>query len=282
MKHNLFLAATMLLCLLILAATFPVFADEEAAADQLVQIQQASYDPESGLLTVNWLNSDAQPVTEAEFRINPLNADGCSLVIGEGYIEEILLEERVMHAAVTAESGQTISSVFQVGGDYPDTVNVNIAVDRVVRTVYAEDGTIQEQTVQELPDDRLCWFSTRQNAYTAGPENETSYEMPSEDVLRAAEAVRLGFTVFPVPGELAEAYGFACGGMIVVSVEEGSAAEAIGLEPWDLIYSVNDLLYATDPYFIARGIADLAAGRPMTMLFERDNALWEVSLGMEE
>ena len=62
-------------------------------------------------------------------------------------------------------------------------------------------------------------------------------------------------SVIPVPGELAEAYGFAFGGMLIVSVEEDSAAEAVGMAPGDLIYSVNGRKYAEEPYFIALGLA---------------------------
>ena len=278
MKKRWFPAAAALLCLLIALTALPARAESPDSAGQLLQIQEASYDPETGLLSVRWISEGAPPVTEAEFRVSPLDAAGSPMVIGEGYIEEILLEERMLHVSFTAEAGQSVSASFQVGDNYPGAADVWIAADRVVRTSYAEDGTLQERIVQELPDNRLCWFSAGQNAYISGPDSSDPYEIPPEDALAASAEVHLGFSAVPVPAELADAYGFAFSGMMIVSVEEGSAADEIGLEPGDLIYSVNDRPYFAEPYCIALGLQDLAAGHPVTIRFERDNTFWEVSL----
>ena len=49
-----------------------------------------------------------------------------------------------------------------------------------------------------------------------------------------------------------------------------------------LDYAVNDIRWSGDPYFITRGLSDLAAGQPMAIQFERDNALWEATLQSAE
>ena len=249
---------------------------------KLLQIQDASYDPAAGILSVSWINTGVLPATGVEFRIAPLDAAGNALVIGEGYIEEILLEERVLHTSAAAEPGKTASASFQTGNDYPAAAAMNIVIDRVEWTSYAPDGSVQEVTVQELPEDRLCWYSTGENAYLPGPENGDPYTAPDADILAAAAEAPLGFSAVAVTGDLAEAYGFAYSGIMVVSVEDDSPAEAMGLEPGDLIYAVNDIRWSGDPYFITRGLSDLAAGQPMAIQFERDNALWEATLQSAE
>ena len=281
MKNRKILTVTAGLCLLLLLVPLCVaFAEGADALPQgkQLRIDDASFDPGSGILTVKWTNTASVAATGTEFRIHPLDADGEPVVIGEGYVEDILLEERVLHTSVTAEPGQTVTSDFQAGSDYPDAAVMNVAVDRIEWTEFGKDGDVLGRTVLELPDDRMCWYSTRDNAYLPGPENESPYAMPAEDVLDAAAGVHLGITVIPVPGELADAYGFACGGMMIVSVEEDSPADAAGLEPRDLIYSVNGIRYAEEPYFIALGCADLAAGKPVMFLFERENEPWETAL----
>lgn len=181
-------------------------------AGRLLLIQDATFAPETGILTMKWTNTGSVTVTGAEIRINPLNPEGEPVVIGEGYVEEILLEERVLHTSAVVEPGKEATVSFGLGDTYPAVTGMEIAIDRIEKTVYSEDGAIMEQTVLELPDDRLCWYSAQQNAYAAGPENGESYAAPDNEVRAKATKAHLGMTVIPVPGELAEAYGFACGG----------------------------------------------------------------------
>ena len=159
---------------------------------------------------------------------------------------------------------------------------MNIAFDRFEQAVYAEDGTLAEYSVTELPDNRLCWYSTAENAYTDGPANVEPYTVPADDIFEQAAGVRIGITAFPVTAELARAYGFSAGGLLVVAVEEGSPADHFGLAPWDHIISVNGLAYEQDLYMLTRAAAELAAGRPVTILLQRDNAFWELVLSADE
>ena len=245
---------------------------------RVLVIQDAAYDPQSGILTVKWTNTGSLAVTGAEIRIHPLDAEGTPVTAGEGDIEDIALERRVLHATAAAAPGETVSASLIAGRDYPGTQQMLIAFDRLEMTAYAEDGTVQERTVTELPDDRLCWYSTGENAYTEGPENPAPYTAPGDEVFDRAAEARLGITVLPVTGDLAEAYGFGHSGVLIVAVEEDSPAAAAGLEAGDLIWRANGTEYASEPYMMTLAAATLAEGQPAVFDLERDNEYWELSL----
>jgi hypothetical protein len=252
--------------------------DSAFPAGRRLLIRSAALDPESGKLTVSWTNTGSETVTEAQLRVIPRDENGNALVIGEGYIEDIPDEERVYHAAVKADPGQTVSASFPVGTAYPGTAGADLAFDRIVTTIYAADGSVAERSELILPDDCLCWYSSKDQAYTAGPETGDPYAPPPEEAFARAAEAPLGFRGVAVTGELAEAYGFAYSGVMVVSVAKDSAAEAMGLEPGDLIYAANGLYYAHEPYFLTLGCAEIAAGNPVTLLIESDNEFYELIL----
>ena len=273
--------AAVLLCLMIIAFAWPAAADDTAPAGRLLLMRDAKYDPETGILTVKWTNTGSMTVTGAEIRINPLDPEGEPVLIGGGYVEEILLEERVLHTSAAADPGKEATISFGLGNAYPSATRMEIAIDRIETTVYAEDGAVAERTVLELPDNQLCWYSTQMNAYTTGPENGEPYEAPDDVVLAKAAKVHLGMTVISVPGELAEAYGFTSGGLLIVDVEKGSPAYEIGLMPRDLLFRINDMEYSKELYMLTHACAELAAGNPVTMMLQRDTELWELTLTAE-
>lgn len=282
MKNRILLPAAVILSLLVLMLSVcAAFADDAFPAGRCLLITGAVLDPESKTLTVSWTNTGRQTVAEAQLRVIPRDENGNVLLIGDGYIEEIPDEERVYRSLVRTEPGQAVSASFPVGSAYPGVCSVDVAFDRFVSAVYAEDGSVTETAVQELPDDRLCWYSSLQQAYTAGPDTGDPYSPPAEDVLLQAAEAPLGFTGIAVTGELAEAYGFGYSGVLVVSVAEGSFADNVGLEPGDLIYAVNGLYYAHEPHFLTLGRAELAAGSPVTLLVESDNEFYELMLVTE-
>ncbi len=262
--------------------TVAVTVSEDAfPAGRLLLIKDAAYDVAKGTLTVSWTNTGSQTITGADLRVIPMDAEGNDLVIGEGYAEEILSEERVYHSTTTSAPGETVTASFRIGAAYPDAVSTDIAFDRLVFAVYAEDGTVAETIEQELPDDRLCWYSTSEKAYTAGPENGGPYSPPGDEAFDLADRMRLGISTAPLTAELADNYGFAYGGLFIISVEIGSPADTMGLEPGDLIICANDLFYEQDPYFLVRALADLAEGKPAVLLIERGNEFYELTLNPE-
>ena len=263
--------------------TVAVTVSEDAfPAGRRLLIKDAAYDPAVGMLTVSWTNTGSQTITGADLRVVPMDAEGNDLVIGEGYVEEILTEERVYHSTAVSAPGETVTASFRIGAAYPDAVSADISFDRLVFAVYAEDGTVAETIEQELPDDRLCWYSTGEKAYTAGPENGEPYSPPGEEAFDLADRMRLGVSTAPLTGELADSYGFAYGGLFIISLEVGLPADSIGLEPGDLIICANDLFYEQDPYFLVRALADLAEGKPAVLLIERGNEFYELTLNPED
>ena len=236
-----------------------------------LEIQGAVFHPETGLLEVTWVNTGSG-IAGAELRVRPLDVAGNPVLIGEGYIEEIPLEERVLHTAVPAPAGEKVTVTLQTGGAYPAAAQWEIAVDRIIR----EDGS-----VLELPDNRLCWYSTAAGAYTAGPETGEPYRAPEED-LRVAEDIRFGFRAVAVPGELAADYGFPRGGLLVTEIGEGSAAEAMGLETWDLIFGVDETGYDEELYILPMAAAALSRGEAVTLWIARDGDVLGIELVPEE
>lgn len=247
-------------------------------AGRMLMIKNAAYDSDTGVLTMTWANTGDRTVTGAEIRINPLDADGNAVLIGDGYMEEILLEERVLHTSIMVNPGQEATVSFATAPEYLTAAGLEVAFDRFEQTRYADDGTAAEITVTELPDDRLCWYSTQENAYTQGPESGEPYTAPENEVFTQAAGAHIGITVIAVPGELAEAYGFICGGLMITAVEEGSPADRFGLQAGDLVFSVNGMDYEEEPYMMTYAAAGLAAGRPVTMLLQRDNEFWTLNL----
>ena len=263
------------------AAKFTVnitVSEEAFPAGRRLLIREAAYEPESGILTVRVSNTGSTTVTGTEIRINPLDQDGKPVLIGEGWLEEILLEDRVLHSSAVIEPEKETTIRLGCGAEYRAAEEVEIAFDRIERTEFDPDGNPVEKSVTELPDDRLCWYSVRQNAYTEEPENPIPYSTPGDEVFEQAKKVHLGITVIPVPAELADAYGFACGGLMITAVEEESPAERIGLKVRDLIFSVNDTDYESEPYMMTRAASDLADGKQVTLLLQRDNEFWELTL----
>ena len=252
--------------------------DDAFPIGKTLLIRDAAYDPETGFLTLTWVNTGSMAVTGAEIRVIPRDADGNQVLAGEGYMEGIIEETRTLHTSAVSEPEKTVTVTLGTGMDYPAAAAMEIAFDRIEKTVYAEDGSVAERAAAELPDDRLCWYSTAENAYTSGPENGEPYEAPDGETFARAAGVHIGITTIPVTGELADAYGFAYGGLLIVAVEEGSPAERIGLEKWDLIFSVNGADYEEEPYMMTLAAAELAAGRPVVMLLQRDNEFWELAL----
>lgn len=232
-----------------------------------LEIQSAAFHPDTGLLEVTWVNTGSG-VAGAELRFRPLDGAGNPVLAGEGYMEEILLEERVLHTAVPAPAGEKVTVTLQAGGAYPAAEQLEIAVDRITR----EDGS-----VLELPDNRLCWYSTAAGAYTAGPGSEEPYKAPEEDIA-AAEGIRFGFRAVAVPGELAADYGIPGGGLLITEIGEGSAAEAMGLEPWDMVFGVNETSYEEELYILPQALAALSRGENVTLWIARDGEILSFDL----
>lgn len=268
MKHRLWLLGTLLLCLLLLPLS-PAAAAEDAGQTHLL-ITDAAYDPATGLLSVSWTNSGTDSVTGAELRAVPRDTEGNLLVVGEGYIEDILLEQRVYHSFTSTAPGESASAVFAAGALYPDASWFEVAFDAV---------TMESGVTLELPENRLCWYSTRENAYVTMPESGEPYALPDADVLARASGYRLGFTAIAVTDDLAAAYGFYHSGMMIAEIRPDSLAEAIGLLPGDLIFAVNDIRYAGEPYIVSLAAAALADSQPVTLWIERENTA--VSLFLE-
>ena len=252
--------------------------DEAFPTGKMLLIKNASYDPENHVLTVTWVNTGSVPISGAEIRINPLDADRKPVIAGEGSIEEILLEERVLHTSALIKPGKEGTVSFAAGALYPAATEMQIAVDRIEKAVLGEKDYVEERTVLELPDSGLYWYSTLENGYAPKLEEAEPYTAPAEEVFEQAGSVHIGITTMAVPRELAKAYGFAGGGLLVVAVEQNSAADHIGLEPGDMIFSVNDTDYDDEPYMMTLTAADLAAGLPVTMEIERDNEFWDLNL----
>lgn len=59
-------------------------------------------------------------------------------------------------------------------------------------------------------------------------------------------------------------------------------AERIGLTSGDLIFQVNDMEYSEEPYLMIRGCVELAEGRSVTILLQRDNEIWELTMDRDE
>ena len=211
-------------------------------------------------------------MTGAELRINPRDGTGNPVVIGEGYAEEILLEHRVLHTAEAVPAGETVTSSFVIGGDYPGAAAVALAFDRII----LENGTILE-----WPEDRLCWYSTDKKAYTAEPENSSPYLMPDSEIFEKAKTIQMGFKAIAVTVDLAEAYGFPYCGLLITEIEAGSLAEGIELETGDLIRSVNGMDYSKEPYLMTYAAAALAEGKPVTITFDRDGEEWSAVMQPE-
>ena len=244
--------------------------DDAFPAGRLLLVRDAAYDPASGVLTVQWTNTGSTGITGAELRFNPRNREGQPLVIGDGFMEEILLEERVFHIYKETAPGENVTSSFVVGGNYPDTDSLEIAFDRIDRN----DGTSVI-----LPDDRLCWYSTAQKAYVSGPENSEPYTPPADDLLALAAGSPLGFTAVAVTGELAECYGFTESGMLAAEIREGSAAASAGLQAGDLVFGLNGIKYRSEPYLVTLAAAEAAAGKPVTLSVLREGSVLEIPLG---
>jgi len=276
---NRFILPAVLLCLALVFAAAAAGAEETAPSPaETLQIRKAAYDPESGVLTVTWIHTGSIPVTGAEIRINPLDADGNAVLIGEGYMEEILEEERVLHTSALSEPGKEVTVSFTAGEKYPAAAGMEIAFDRIEASVFAEDGTVTERTVLEVPDNRMHWYSTLTGSYAGEPESREPYSMPSDEVFARGAEISLGISTIPVTGEVAAAYGFMHSGVLIIGVEEGSAAEDAGLEPGDLIFSANGISYAEEPFMMALAAAELASGGSTVMMLERDNETLELSL----
>ena len=175
MKRGLLLLLTAALCLLLAAAC----GAEEAGQTRLL-ITDAAYDPESGLLTVNWTNTGEEAVTGAELRAIPRDADENQLVIGEGNLEEILLEQRVYHTFAAAAPGESATAVFPAGARYPAAAAFDVAFDAVI----PEGGV-----ALDLPDSRLCWYSTQEKAYTHLPEAGEPYAPLAEEIVNALKKI---------------------------------------------------------------------------------------------
>lgn len=277
-KRKILHPATVLLCLMLFLSVLPAWAENTSPAGRLLLIKKAGYDPESGVLTITWKNTGRETVTGAEIRINPVDTAGGTLVIGEGYIEEILLEERILHTSAVSEPGKDVTVSFLAGKNYPSAAGFEISIDRIEKTAYTDDAAVSERVVLELPDDRLAWYSTLTGNYTEEPKNTAPYTVPADEVFEQADEIHLGITTIPVTEELAEAYGFGHGGIMIAAVEENSPADLIGLEPGDLIWCVNDIQYTSDPYMMTRGTDGLADGYPVHLRLERENELWELTL----
>jgi len=274
---------SVLLCLCLLFSAVSGAAEDPADQTGLI-IQKAAYDPAAGTLTVTWTNTGSLPVGSAEVRINPLDAEGNPLTAGGGTVEEIFEEERILHTSVPVPAGQAATAVFKAGAAYPDAVSVELAVDRVVweEEIPQEDGSVQvNRTVLELPDSRLHWYSAAQQAYISEPAGDP-YEMPDAETLAAGAEVRLGFRAVAVPGELAEAYGFGWSGLLVIRVEEDSAADRIGLKAGDLVFGMDETVYDEEPYILSLAAAALSRGEAMTLWVERDGEEWAVEWTPEE
>lgn len=283
MRNRVLLLAAVGICLCLVLSALSGLAEDPADQTGLT-ILDASYDAESGMLTVKWKNEGEKTAAWAELRINPRDAEGNSVVIGEGDMAEIPEERRVLRITVPAESGREASATVMAGGVYPDAVSLEIAFDRVAREeqVPQEDGSAQTvRTMTDLPDSRLRWYSTSENAYISEPEGEL-YVPPEIGMTEETAEIRLGFTVIPVPREVAEAYGFRHNGLLIYAVENGSAADTVGLLPGDLIFGVDETPYDEELYILPLAVSKLAAGEAVTVWLERGEEEYALELEPDE
>lgn len=256
--------------------------EDSFLSGRMLQINRAVYNPQTGDLNVTWTNTGSSAVTGAELRICPRDAEGRALTAGDGSIGNILQEHRVLHTSLQTAPGAAMTDVFPVGTDYPGAVSMDIAFDRWTEAVTAEDGTVTEYTETELPDDRLCWYSTAQADYAANPENGTAWSGPDAETLALAGTVSLGIRTVPVTGDLAEAYGLARSGLMITEIRKDSPAEALGLLPGDILWSANGVPYSTEPYFLTLACAGLAQDKPAALMIDRGDASHELKIRRNE
>ena len=269
------------LCLMLYAC--PARAGDTADQTGLT-ILDASYDAESGKLTVKWKNEGEKTAAWAELRVNPRNAEGGSVVIGDGDMAEIPEERRVLRITVPAESGKEASATVTAGGVYPDAAFLEIAFDRVVweEQVPQEDGSAKTvRSSLDLPDSRLHWYSTAEKAYISEPEGDL-YVPPETETPEEAAEIRLGFTVVPVTREIAEAYGFRHNGLLIYAVENGSVAETVGLLPGDLIFGADETFWDGELYILPLAVSKLAKGEAVTLWLERGSEEYALELEPDE
>ena len=256
--------------------TVPVTATESGIAlGSLVTIQDVKIKNEGQEYTVR--NNGLQPVVNIWIIYIPRDKEGNIQFRGEASAAGAGHERVFSNIKKRIGPGKTIKEDFNTfGTDYPNATQLDCAV----LSVELADGTYIS-----FPENALRWFSSSEKKYINSPEGRNVNSYPGDEIYEKLESVELGAELSTsLKSWQKEYFGYHHLGYLVMSVEEDSIAAKAGLQPTDLIVTVNGLDYEENEYAMTFGMAEMVDTGKMTLTVERygEEGTFEVELTQEK
>ena len=156
--------------------------------------------------------------------------------------------------------------------DYPNCDHVEIALQEVV---------LGDGTCFKIAEDDLLWFSTKTGAYIHSEKKSHIYHLDPE-TKRKSDLIGRGLVCnLVINSETAKHFGYQNTGEYIDIYNSDPIADYAGLQRGDMLFAVDGVKYADDPYTFEKGKARMVDGETIVISVERpDVGILDIAINM--
>ena len=220
-----------------------------------------------GVFTVTLRNHGTEDISAFGIRYAFFDGEGEQIFSGKSGIVDYAGETVALDYMGTVPTGGVTVTRDMLPEACAGAVSMRAAVDAY---------TTSDGVKWAVPENSLRWVDSLAGEVDARGLAAEAVCLTAEE--SAAEDTDLTFGTVELPSGFAERYGFERVGRWVTLVTDGGRAEKAGLKQGDLIWAVDGVAWADDPFVLERAKAALAAGKSVQLQVERRGKTVKVTL----
>lgn len=143
-----------------------------------------------------------------------------------------------------------------------------------IRYYCKEDGTYIS-----IPESQWIGYSSKEGAY-GEVQNRSYYTDPDQATYDQASTVNIGYHYYLLDDYNAEYYGHSQGGEWIDEIDIGELADQAGLLVGDVVLSMDGMKLTDNVYAVTYGMAKIAAGESVELIYERDGTISSVTVSL--
>lgn len=144
-----------------------------------------------------------------------------------------------------------------------------------IRYYGKEDGTYIN-----IPESQWIGYSSKEGPY-GEVQNRSYYTDPDQATYEQANKVNIGYHYYLLDDYNAEYYGYSQGGEWIDEIDIGALADQAGLLVGDVVLSMDGMKLTENVYAVTYGMAKIAAGESVELVYEREGTTNTVTLSLE-